>query len=100
MIAHVVLLALRDDHDPVELQTVMDGLAALKLPGFDSFRHGPNIDAEGKSPGYPYGFVATFADRAALATYAADPGHKALGARLAALCTGGGAGIFVADLDV
>jgi len=98
MICHVVLLRLPEDHDAAELSAVMEGLAALDLPGLLSFGYGPNLDAEGLSPGYAYGFVVEFEDRAALDRYAADPGHRALGGRLVALC--GGGGIFVADLDV
>lgn len=99
MIVHTVLCALRPDHDPAELVAVMAGLAGLDLPGFVGFHHGPNIDAEGRTPGYPYGFVGLFTDRAALDRYAADPGHRALGGRLVALCAGGGAGILVSDID-
>ncbi|NDV02113.1 Dabb family protein [Pseudoroseicyclus tamaricis] len=98
MIRHVVLLRLQPGHDAGELGEVMAGLAGLSLEGLTGFDHGPNLDMEGKSPGYSYGFVVTFADRAALARYAADPGHQALGARLVALC-GGAEGIFVADLE-
>ena len=99
MILHSVFCALRPDRNPAELAAVMAGLAALPLDGLRAFMHGPNIDAEGKSPGHPYGFVATFTDRAALARYAADPAHRALGARLVALCSGGGDGIVVYDID-
>ncbi len=99
MILHAVLCALHPDHDVGELAAVMAGLAALPLDGFTDFQHGPNIDAEGKSPGHPYGFICTFADRGALDRYATDPGHKALAARLVALCTGGGDGIVVYDID-
>ncbi len=99
MIRHIVMLNLsaRDD-----LPAVMDGLGGLigQIDGFTGFEHGPNIDAEGKSPDYPYGFVCTFRDRAALDAYAADPRHRALGARLVAMCNGGGDGIMVFDLDV
>lgn len=100
MIEHVVLLSLRAEHDPKELQEVMAGLSRLDLPGIVAFTHGPNLDAEGKSPDYPYGFVVRFESRAALDAYAGDATHRALGARLVALCRGGGAGIFVADLAV
>lgn len=99
MIQHIVMLSLQDGHDPDELAAVMAGLAALDLPGFAGFAHGPNIDLEVKTPDYPYGFICTFTDQAALETYAADPGHQALGARLVALC-GGGEGIMVMDLVV
>lgn len=100
MIQHIVLLRLRPDHDAAELQAVMLGLGTLHLPGFTDFTHGPNRDFEGKTANYPYGFIGTFKDADALATYAADPAHQALGARLVALCQGGADGILVADLDV
>lgn len=99
MILHTVLCALKPDADRTELAAVMAGLGALELEGFEAFAHGPNIDAEGKTPEYPYGFQCTFTDRAALDRYAEDAGHKALGARLVALCVGGGDGILVSDID-
>ena len=99
MILHTVLLALRPGADKDELAQVMAGLGALDLPGLEDFAHGPNIDAEGKTPGHPYGFLCTFSDRAALDRYANDPGHRVLGARLVALCAGGGDGILVSDID-
>jgi hypothetical protein len=100
MILHTVLLPLPPDHDAGEATSVMQALAALvgRIDGFTAFAHGPNIDAEGRTPGHPYGFVCTFADRAALDRYAADPRHLALGARLVALC-GGAEGILVSDID-
>ena len=99
MIQHIVMLSLIDDCDQDELQAVMTGLADLDLTGFVDFTHGPNIDLENKTPDYPYGFICNFADEASLRTYAADPSHQALGARLVALC-GGGDGIMVIDLVV
>ncbi len=102
MIRHIVLLALTDDHDAEELVTIMDQLAALSahLPSFTGFEHGPNRDLERKSQQYPYGFVGTFSDQAALEVYANDAQHSALGARLVAMCKGGGDGIMVIDLEV
>ena len=99
MILHTVLLALEPDANRAELTRIMDGLAALDLEGFKGLNHGPNVDAEGKTPNFHYGFVCTFTDRAALDRYASDPGHQALGARLVALCKGGGDGILVSDID-
>ena len=99
MIQHIVMLALPEGYDAAELAAVMEGLAALDLPGFTGFQHGSNIDLENKTPDYPYGFICTFTDQTALETYAADPGHQALGGRLVALC-GGGDGIMVMDLVV
>lgn len=99
MIRHIVMLRLQASHDTAELETIMSGLAALDLPGFTGFEHGPNRDLEQKTQEYPYGFICTFDSIAALQTYATDPGHQALGARLVALC-GGGDGIMVMDLEV
>lgn len=99
MIRHIVMLRLQEGYDPVELISVMSGLGALELPGFAGFEHGPNRDLEQKTLDYPYGFICTFDNVAALEVYAADPGHQALGARLVALC-GGGDGIMVMDLEI
>ena len=97
MIRHIVMLNLRMDHSPAELAAVMRGLGGLPMM---AFHHGPNRDVEGKTPDYPYGFSCDFSDLTALETYAADPVHQALGARLCALCQGGADGIMVMDLDV
>ncbi len=102
MIEHCVFLKLHADADLVELQETLDGLANLQedMSGFLSFRAGANHDFEGKSPDYPWGFIATFADSAALQAYAQDPRHKALGSRLVAQCIGGADGILVMDLGI
>lgn len=100
MIEHVVMLGLKDASDLSDCRDVMEGLERLtgEIPGFVSLTHGVNIDMEGKSPGYPYGFIARFEDRDALARYAADARHQALGARLVALC-GGPDRITVYDIE-
>jgi quinol monooxygenase YgiN len=102
MILHCVFTALRGDVDSAEREAVMAALAALQgqIDGMLGFEHGPNRDYEGLSKGYDWGFVARFRDRAALAAYDAHPDHKAAGARLVALCTGGVAGLMVFDLEV
>lgn len=100
MIDHVVMLGLRDEADLSACRDVMQGLERLvgDSPGFLGLTHGVNIDMEGKSPDYPYGFIARFEDKTALARYAADPRHQALGAQLVALC-GGADGITVYDIE-
>lgn len=100
MISHLVAFA-PDPSKSTELGAVMVGLNALtdQIEGFVAFTHGPNIDAESKTPGHPYGFICTFTNRAALDRYASDPRHQALGARLVALCPGGGDSILVYDID-
>lgn len=100
MIHHIVMCTLRADHDPAELQKVMEGLDALRntLSGFSHFTHGPNQDFEGLSTDCHYAFVCLFADAPALRHYAQDPGHRALGKRLLALCEGGVTGLRVVDM--
>ncbi len=102
MIQHIVLLSLRSDYPVDELAEVMQGLDNLgaEITGFTGFQHGPNEDFEGKSQGYPYGFVCTFDTSETLQAYAVHPAHQALGARLVALCNDGSDGIMVADLDI
>ena len=102
MIRHIVMLNLREDARHDDLMDVMTGLGELSqsLSGFASFEHGPNRDFETKSDCYPYGFMCTFDNEAALKAYAANESHKALGARLVAMCEGGGDGIFVVDLEI
>ncbi|MBL4813365.1 MAG: Dabb family protein [Rhodobacteraceae bacterium] len=102
MIEHIVMCKLKPGHAAAELGAVMAGLTALvgEVAGFESFSHGQNIDLEGKSADVHYGFIGRFATQSALETYATYPAHVALGARLVALCEGGGAGIVVYDLKV
>lgn len=101
MIQHIVALKLRDGVGPDSLQDLMQELSDLvpQIAGFAAFQHGPNLDREAKSPDFPYGFICTFDDDAALARYAEDARHQALGARLVALCHGGADGIVVYDLE-
>jgi len=100
MILHIVALGVCDPHE-ADLIEAMEGLGALvgQIEGFSGFGHGPNIDAEGKTPDHPYGFLCTFTDRAALDRYAGDPRHRALGARLVALCGGDPGRILVYDIE-
>lgn len=102
MLKHCVFATLKPDVPMSDVVSVMRALGALvhDVDGMQDFTHGPNRDYESKSPDFGYGFVATFRDRAALATYDALPRHKELGAALAALCVNGAAGIIVFDLEI
>jgi hypothetical protein len=102
MIRHIVLLDLVAGHDATELAAVMDGLDRLRgqIAGFSGFSHGPNRDFEGKSPDCAYAFTCDFDSPATARAYLADPDHRALGARLVAICKGGADGITVIDLEV
>lgn len=102
MIQDIVLPDLPVDFDARELLAIMRGLSDIveAIDGFAAFTHGPNRDFEQKSVGYAYGFICNFANQSALQSYAIDPRHQALGARLVALCNGGADGIFVADIEI
>lgn len=102
MIRHCVMVRLADETQQAAFDEVMQGLADLvdRLEGCSGFCAGKNRDFENKSPGFGYGFTLDASEDAALAAYAAHPEHKALGARLVALCEGGGDGIMVFDIEV
>lgn len=102
MIRHCVMLNLVAQVDAGALDAVMLGLADLvdRLEGCSGFCAGPNRDFEGKSPDFPYGFTFDAANVEALAAYAVHPEHQALGAQLVVMCTGGGDGIVVYDIEV
>ena len=102
MLKHCVFMALRPDHDPAMLSDAMALIGSLvdAVPGMCDFSAGPNLDFEGKSLDYGYGFVITFADRAAHLAYDLHPDHKAAGSAIVSLCAGGHMGIFVADLNI
>lgn len=102
MLLHMVML--EPDGDSA-MDTIRDALAILEtLPaqvdGLTDFSHGPNRDFEHKSQRYPYGFLCTFTDKAALDAYTANPDHQRAGAMLVASCKNGADGIFVVDLEV
>lgn len=101
MIRHCVFFRLEHGADLAALRDVIHGLAALvdRLDGCFGFCAGTNRDFESKSPEYPYGFTLDTQDETALAQYADHPDHKALGARLVALCDGGSKGIIVFDIE-
>ena len=100
MIRHVVCLRPLDKAAAAGLPAVIAELAALRgeIEGFEGFAAGPNIDAEGLSPGVTHLFTCDFADRAALDRYAVDPRHQTLGAKLVEAC--GPGGIVVYDMEV
>ena len=101
MIRHCVMLKLKPDASTARLNKVMHGLAELvdTLDGCSGFCAGPNRDYENKSPDYRYGFTLDARNPKALAAYAVDSEHLALGAKLVEMCVGGADGIVVYDID-
>lgn len=102
MIRHIVLTQFRPDVSEPTIADIYAGLAAIavRLEGAGGFVGGRNDSPETLDRGYTHGFAIDFEDGAALARYAEDSAHKALGARLVASAVGGVAGLLVVDLDV
>lgn len=98
MIQHIVLIRFQADvtEDQAAALLVPLGPIARRL-GFAA-SWGRSESPERIERGYLHGFVASFADWAALETYQADPDHKAFGAGLVAHAQGGIDGILVFDL--
>mmetsp|Transcript_28498 Transcript_28498/g.53442 ORF Transcript_28498/g.53442 Transcript_28498/m.53442 type:complete len:105 (-) Transcript_28498:598-912(-) len=101
MIRNCVMLNLEVDPHASDLDAIMRELADLveRLEGCRGFCVGPNRDYEGKSPDHTDGLTLDADSPEALAAYAVHPDHQALGARLVALCQGGGDGITAYDLE-
>jgi hypothetical protein len=102
MIRHCVMLRLAADADRARLTWVIQELHRVveRLDGASGLLTGPNRDFEDKTADYPYGFTIDFESADALAAYAADPDHAALGAQLVAMCSGGAEGIRVYDIEM
>ncbi len=100
MIHHCVFFTFSDACDQSERDEIIVSLARLvdEIPGMVSLSFGPNADFEQKSEQYRDGFVAVFADRDALALYAANPKHLELGQRLVTNCVDGSDGVIVFDI--
>ena len=102
MILHCVFCDFETSVDERQKGSILKELAefSVSLEGVLGFEFGPNLDFEGKSERYDWGFVVRFADPLAADRYAVSSTHQALGARLCALCKGGADGIMVYDLSV
>jgi hypothetical protein len=102
MIRHVVLIRFREEVGEAAIAAIFADLHAIqgRLPGLLSITSGRSESPEGIERGYHHGFVADFADWAALAAYQAHPDHRRAGAALVAHAQGGLDGILVFDLPV
>ncbi len=102
MIRHIVLVRFRPEVSEEKIAAIFADLHQIKndLPGVLSITSGRSESPEQIERGYMHGFVADFADWAALAAYQAHPDHKRVGATLVANAVGGLDGILVFDLPV
>ena len=99
MIRHIVLIRFRPDVNEDKIAAIFADLHEIKnvLPGVLSITSGRSESPEQIERGFMHGFVADFADWAALAAYQAHPDHKRVGAALVANAVGGLDGILVFD---
>lgn len=81
MIRNVVLVKLRDDHDPAWAADLRARLAALDCPGTESYTIGPDVGL--REGNWSFGIVADFTDAEAYQAYDADQEHNRLRAELA-----------------
>ena len=102
MIRHIVLIRFRPDVSEETIAAIFAELHKIKnvLPGVVSITSGRSESPEKIERGFMHGFVADFADWAALAAYQTHPDHKRVGAALVANAVGGLDGILVFDLPI
>lgn len=102
MIRHIVLIRFRPDVSEATINAIFEDLHSIKakLPGVIAITSGRSESPEKIERGYMHGFVADFADWAALEAYQQHPDHKRVGAALVANAVGGLDGILVFDLAV
>jgi quinol monooxygenase YgiN len=102
MIRHIVLIRFRPEVSEERIAAIFADLHKIKsvLPGVLSVTSGRSESPERIERGFMHGFVADFADWAALAAYQEHPDHKRVGAALVANAVGGLDGILVFDLPV
>jgi hypothetical protein len=102
MIRHIVLTRFKPATTEETIAEIYGQLAALveDLPGARDFRGGRSTSPEDLECGYHHGFTIDFDNWEALATYAGNPVHQALGARLVETAEGGIDGLLVLDIEV
>ena len=78
MVEHIVLLKLKSEVTPAQLETLSDVLLGMtdEISGIESITAGTNNSPEGKSQGYTYGFIVRFRDEAARDAYLPHPFHR------------------------
>ncbi len=102
MIRHIVLIRFRPDVSEATINSIFEDLHSIKakLPGVIAITSGRSESPEKIERGYMHGFVADFADWAALEAYQQHPDHRRVGAALVANAVGGLDGVLVFDLAV
>jgi quinol monooxygenase YgiN len=102
MIRHIVLIRFRADISEERVSEIFADLRTIKskVPGVLAITAGRSEGPEKIERGFMHGFVADFADWAALDAYQKHPDHRRVGDALIAGAVGGLDGILVFDLPV
>ena len=99
MVKHVVLIRIRRDVPPDQIERLFAEIAGLrsKIPGIRDFSWGPYSSPEGLHRGFTHGFVMTFADEASRDAYLPHPDHERVKQQILPLLEGGLDGVVVFD---
>lgn len=81
MIRNVVMVKLRPDHDPAEVESLHHGFRSLNCPGTLAYTLGS--DAGLRPDNWSFAIVADFVDEASYRAYDEDPEHNRLRSLLA-----------------
>ena len=102
MIRHIVAIRKRPEVEEAAMLSILAEIEGLRaqLAGMRSVTFGRSDSPEKIERGYTHALVVDFDDWAALAAYADDEGHRAIGSRIVEAARGGVDGLLVLDLLV
>ena len=81
---HVVLFSFKHDADADQVQSIVDGFAALPraVPGITGYEWGTNVSPEGLNAGFTHCFTLTFKSAEDRDAYLVHPAHQAFVGKL------------------
>jgi hypothetical protein len=89
-ILHVILLKVRSDAPPEDLDAALEAFRALndEIDGVVEIIAGPDVSVEGLAAGHTHVLIVRLADEAARERYLPHPAHRAVGAMMQPLLDG------------
>ena len=101
MIVHMVLLRIRKDVAPKDVERIFTELAGLqrKIPGLLTFSGGKYSSPEGMQKGFTHGFCMTFKDAASRDVYLPHLEHEKVKKIVFAALDGGLDGVTAFDYE-
>jgi len=99
MIVHMVLLKIRRDVPPAQVERVFASIGALQrdIPGILAYSWGAYSSPEGMQRGYTHGFCMTFQDAQSRDAYLPHPLHEKVKEDVLAILEGGIEGVLAFD---